>query len=53
MTKLQPKDLIAFLVVGGIIIMKLYKVDGGLDTAGALIVGYYFGHRANGIDKGV
>ena len=52
MPNFKPKDLIALLVVAGIIYMKTVNINGGLDTAGALILGYYFAHRKNGTDNG-
>ncbi len=48
----KPKDAIAVLIIIGVIAMKIKGVNGGLDTAGALIVGYYFGHRTTKIDNG-
>ena len=49
----KPKDAIAMIMLLGILLMKLRGIDGGLDTAGALIIGYYFGHRTTKIDNGV
>jgi len=53
MPNLQPKDVVALVALVGIFVLKSMNLNGGLDTAGALIIGYYFGHRANGVDKGV
>lgn len=53
MIKFQPKDLIAILVLVIIAVLKLTGKDGGLDTVGALIIGYYFAHRKDGSDNGV
>lgn len=41
----HPKDAIALLVVGGVILFKMTGHDGVLDPALALIVGYYFAKR--------
>ena len=49
---LQPKDLIALLMIAGIIVLKVTKVDTGFDTYAALIIGYYFGQRHTGDDTG-
>lgn len=52
MQKLKPKDIVAILTLVGIGILKLKGVDGQLDVFGALILGYYFAHRADKIDSG-
>ena len=52
MPKFKPKDVIALVVLVGIAILKLKGVDGQLDVAGALILGYYFAHRQSGSDNG-
>ncbi len=52
MPKIKPKDIIALTIFLGIITLRIVGKDGGLDTAGALIIGYYFGHRESGIDNG-
>lgn len=53
MKLLMPKDIIAVIVIIGMVILKLKGLNGGLDTALALIIGYYFGHRTTKIDNGV
>ena len=53
MNTIKPKDIIAAITIIGIMVLKFKGLDGGLDTAGALILGYYFAHRRNGDDKGV
>lgn len=53
MPNFKPKDIIAFITLVGIGFLKLNGVDGQLDIAAALILGYYFAHRKNGDDKGV
>ena len=50
---LMPKDIIAIILVIGIMILKSYGFDGYLDAVFALIVGYYFGHRQSKIDNGI
>ena len=49
----MPKDLIALVLILGLIAFKLTGHDGSLDTVVAVIVGYYFGHRKDKIDPGV
>lgn len=53
MPTFKPKDIIALLVILIIGVLKIMDKNGGLDTAGALILGYYFAHRKNGSDNGV
>ena len=53
MIKFQPKDIIALTTILLIGLLKYAGRDGNLDTAAALILGYYFAHRQNGSDKGV
>ena len=52
MQKFQPKDIIAFVVLIGIMVLKAKGMNGQLDAVGALILGYYFAHRKNGDDHG-
>lgn len=43
--KLEPVDIVAFIVlVGGLILISLH-IDGIVGGAVTLIVGYYFGHK--------
>lgn len=53
MPQVKPKDIIALVTLVGIGVLKFQGMDGQLDIAGALILGYYFAHRQNGSDKGV
>lgn len=53
MVDFKPKDLIAAIALIGIFALKYKGMNGGLDTAGALILGYYFAHRRDGTDNGV
>lgn len=50
--RFKPKDLIALIVLVGIGVLKYRGMDGQLDIAGALILGYYFAHRRDGKDNG-
>lgn len=45
MTKLKPRDLIAFLTICGLIAFKLTGHNGSLDVTVALIIGYYFARK--------
>ena len=53
MPNFRPKDIIATITMIGIVVLKSLGYNGGLDTAGALILGYYFAHRRDGTDNGV
>lgn len=53
MLNFKPKDVIALLTLLVIILVKLKGVNGTLDAAFGLILGYYFAHRTSGTDKGV
>lgn len=48
----KPKDIIAAITVSGLMYLKLRGVNGNVDTVLALILGYYFAHRADGKDTG-
>ncbi len=50
--RIKPKDVIALVALVGIGILKFYGLDGKLDVAAALILGYYFAHRHDGTDTG-
>jgi len=50
--KTGPKDIIALTAIILVAIIKLYGMNGSLDTALALILGYYFAHRFRGTDNG-
>lgn len=52
MFNLKPKDLIAVLIIIGMIIFKLTGHNGTLDTTVALIIGYYFAKRETNVDNG-
>ena len=53
MKNLKPKDIIALAALAFIFLFKFLGFDGTLDTFIALILGYYFAHRATGMDRGV
>ena len=52
MPKLKPKDIIAAIALIFIFFFKFYGFNGVLDSAIALILGYYFAHRYDKIDPG-
>lgn len=52
MPDFKPKDLIAALVIVGYFVLKALGVNGALDPAIFLILGYYFVKRQNGSDNG-
>jgi len=43
--KLKSRDWVALLTVTGLIVFKLTGHNGTLDTAVAIIIGYYFARR--------
>lgn len=52
LSSFKPKDCLAIIAMVGIFVLKGMGHNGGLDTAGALILGYYFAHRQDGTDSG-
>lgn len=52
MLKFKPKDFIAALTLVLFTVLKIRGMDGSVDVAVALILGYYFAHRKDGIDNG-
>lgn len=52
MQHLKPKDLIALLTIVLVFALIIVKANHSLDAVLALILGYYFGHRTSGVDKG-
>jgi len=52
MNKFHPKDFIAFATILAILLLKLKGINGTVDMAAALVLGYYFARRQNGEDKG-
>mgnify|MGYP003393713859 CR=1 FL=1 len=52
MSLLKPKDLIAVLSIVLVFALISLKSNHSLDVILTLILGYYFGHRASGIDAG-
>lgn len=53
MKTLQPKDIIAILVLISVVFLLFNKIDGPLTSLIPLVVGYYFGHRKSGNDSGL
>lgn len=49
---IKPKDFIAGLVIFMYFGLKIRGIDGALDPALFLILGYYFVKRENGSDNG-
>lgn len=43
--RINTRDFIAVLIICGLIVFKLTGHNGTLDTAVAVILGYYFGRR--------
>ena len=52
MTRLKPKDIIAFMTILFIFGLKAMQINTSLDAVLALILGYYFVKRQNGNDNG-
>ncbi len=50
--QLKPKDVVALAVVVFIFLFKYLGFNGALDSVLALIIGYYFVKRRDGIDSG-
>ena len=53
MPHFKPKDIIAGITLVGIFFLKARGLNGDFDTVAALILGYYFVKRENGLDKGI
>jgi len=49
----KPKDIVAILVLITLVTLKLNGKDGALDSAFAIMIGYYFAKRDTNIDNGV
>lgn len=52
MTNFTTKDFIALVTILMIFIMVIVNSNHSFDAILALIIGYYFGHRVTGVDKG-
>lgn len=50
--KIHPKDIMALIVISGYYIGKYLGLDGQLDGAFMLILGYYFVKRESHEDSG-
>ena len=42
MKQLEPKEIIAILVIVAFIYLKVLGIESGIDSAFTLVVGYYF-----------
>lgn len=49
---LRPKDIIAIIIIVGVVVMKFYGIDSGLNGAIGMMMGYYFVKRESGQDIG-
>lgn len=47
------KDVVALLVVALIFALVIVKANHSFDAILSLIIGYYFGHRSSGVDRGI
>lgn len=52
MKSFKPKDIIAGLVIIGFFATQFLGLNGTIDAALFLILGYYFVKRTNGSDNG-
>lgn len=52
MLPLQPKDVIAAILIMAFVILRITGTNGVLDAPMGLVIGYYFAHRVNGTDNG-
>ncbi len=52
MPNLKPKDIIAVLTLVCIVFLLFNGISSPLDQLVPLVVGYYFGHRTQGVDNG-
>lgn len=48
----KAKDLVALTTIFMIFLLVIVKANHSFDAILALILGYYFGHRASGVDRG-
>ena len=49
---LKPKDIVAIVALIVLAVLKIQGLDGTIDVAISLILGYYFAHRKKGDDNG-
>ena len=52
MKLLQPKDVIAVLILVSFVFLTFNGIESPLTDLVALMIGYYFGHRKAGVDNG-
>lgn len=43
--KLEPADLIAFLVIAGVLFLNWKGIQTMLSAAASIVIGYYFGRK--------
>lgn len=49
---MKTKDILALIVVVGFYVAKYFGMDGHMDAAFMVILGYYFAKRHEGKDNG-
>lgn len=52
MTYLKPKDIIATVIIVCVTFLLFTGYTGPLTEVISLLIGYYFGHRTQGVDSG-
>lgn len=53
MKLLQPKDVIAILVLVSFVFLAFNGIESPLTEVVALMAGYYFARRKSGVDDGI
>lgn len=43
--RLEPADLIAFLVIGGVLLLNWKGIETMLSQSISVVIGFYFGHK--------
>jgi hypothetical protein len=51
--RFQVKDIIALMILAGILYIKMHGGVDELDATASIIIGYYFGRRQSGADSGI
>ena len=51
MPKLKSQDIIAVVIILGLLILKVYGIENNFDAVLALILGYYFGYRKHEVNS--
>lgn len=52
MINLKPKDIIAVVIIVCVTFLLFTGYTGPVTDAITLMIGYYFGHRTQGVDSG-